>query len=87
MTIAPSETYLREGFLPSKIARICEKTALIFSEYSILQPIGLSGAEPTQKITANSTYWEAKLKGSCGIARSRRKEHLFWGKDQNILRR
>ena len=76
-TIAPSETYLREGFLFSKIALIREKTALIFSEYSILQPVGLSGAESTQKITANSTYWEAKLKGSGGVARSKGKEHLF----------
>jgi hypothetical protein len=76
-TIAQTETYLREGFLPSKIALICEKTALIFSEYSILLPIGLSGAESTQKITANSTYWEAKLKGSGGIARSKGKEHPY----------
>ena len=76
-TIAPTETYLREGFLPSKIALIREKTALIFSEYSILQPNGLSGSESTQKITANSTYWEAKLKGSGGVARSKGKEHLF----------
>jgi len=86
-TIAPTETYLHEGFLPSKIALIREKTALIFSEYSILQPVGLSGAESTQKITANRTYWEAKLQGAGGVARSRRKEHLFWGKDRKILRR
>ena len=70
-TIAPSETYLREGFLPSKIALICEKTALIFSEYSILQPVGLSGAESTQKITANSTYWEAKVGEARRVARSK----------------
>ena len=76
-TIAPTVTYLREGFLPSKTALIREKTALIFSEYSILLPIGLSGSEPTQKITANSTYWEAKLKGSGGIARSTGKEHPY----------
>jgi len=76
-TISPTVTYLHEGSLPLKIALIREKTALIFSEYSILLPIGLSGAEPTQKITANSTYWEAKLKGSGGIARSKGKEHLF----------
>jgi hypothetical protein len=76
-TIAPSETYLREVFLHSKITLIREKTALIFSEYSILLPIGLSGAESTQKITANSTYWEAKLNGAGGIARSKGKEHLF----------
>jgi len=74
---SPSETFLREGFLPSKIARIREKTALIFSEYSILLPIGLSGVESTQKITANSTYLEAKLQGSEGIARSTGKEYLF----------
>ena len=76
-TIAPMVTYLREGFLPSKIALIREKTALIFSEYSLLKPVGLSGAESTQKITANSTYWEAKLKGAGGVARSTGKEHLF----------
>ena len=84
-TIAPTETYLREGFLPSKIALIREKTALIFSEYSILLPIWISVAEPTQKITANSTYWEAKLNGAGGVARSTGKEHLFWGKDRKIL--
>ena len=76
-TIAPTETYLHVGFLPSKTALICKKTALIFSEYSILQPNGLSGSESTQKITANSTYLEAKLQGSGGIARSKGKEHLF----------
>ena len=74
---SPTVTSLREGFLLSKIALIREKTALIFSEYSILQPNGLSGSEPTQKITANSTYREAKLKGSGGVARSTGKEHLF----------
>ena len=30
-----------------------------------------------RKITANSTYWEAKLKGAGGVARSKGKEHLF----------
>jgi hypothetical protein len=61
-TYSPSETYLGEGFLHSKAALIREKTALMFPEYSILPPIELSGAESTQKITANSTYREAKLK-------------------------
>jgi hypothetical protein len=69
--------FLRERFLPAKTALIREKTALIFSEYSILQPIGLYWAESTQKITANSTYREVKLQGSGGIARSAGKEHLF----------
>ena len=52
---SPSETYLHEGFLPSKTALIREKATLLFREYFILPPIGLSGSEPTQKITANST--------------------------------
>jgi hypothetical protein len=76
---SPSETYLSEGFLHSKTALIREKTALIFSEYSILPSIGLSGAKSTLKITANSTYWEAKLKGAGGVARSKGKEGLFSG--------
>jgi hypothetical protein len=84
---SPSETFDHERFPTPKIALIRGKTALIFSEYSILQPVGLSGAEPTQKITANSTYWKAKLKGAGGVARSRGKEHLFWGKNREILRR
>ena len=49
----------------------------MFSEYCILVLICLYGDESTQKITANSTYWEAKLKGAGGIARSRGKEGLF----------
>jgi len=48
--------------------------------------ICLSGAESTQKIIANSTYWEAKLKGAGGVARSRGKEHLFYGKDWETFR-
>ena len=83
-TIAPTETYLREGFLASKIALIREKTALIFLEYSILPSIGLSGSEPTQKITANSTYWKAKLGGAGWVGRSRGNEGLFWGPDRKI---
>jgi hypothetical protein len=38
---------------------------------------GISGAESTQKITTNSTYWKAKPKGAGGVARSKAKEHLF----------
>jgi hypothetical protein len=75
--IVPTETSLREGFLPSKIALIHEKTTLIFSEYFILLPIRLYGSETTQKITANSTFLEAKLQVSGGIAWSRGKEHMF----------
>jgi hypothetical protein len=74
---SPSETYLHEGSLPSKTALIREKTALLFREYFILVLIWLSGSEPTQKITANSTYWKAKLRGAGGVTRSRGKEHLF----------
>jgi hypothetical protein len=76
-TYSPSETFLSEAFQPPKIALIRGKTALMFSEYFILPPIGLSGAESTQKITANSTYWEAKLKGAGGVVGSRGKEGLF----------
>jgi hypothetical protein len=76
---SPSERYFRERFLPSKTALIREKATLLFREYFILPPIGLSGAEPTQEITANSTYWEAKVKGDRGVARSWGKESLFWG--------
>jgi hypothetical protein len=49
----------------------------MFSEFFILLPIWLFEAKSTQKITANSTYWEAKLKGAGGVARSGGKEHPF----------
>ena len=65
----------------AKIALIREKTTLLFSEYSILLSIRLSGAESTQKITANSTYWKAKRREAGGVARSRGKECLFWGRE------
>ena len=74
---SPSETFDHKRFPIPKIALIRGKTALMFSEFSILVPIWLSGAESTQKITANSTYWMAKLKGAGGVARSKGKEHLF----------
>ena len=77
-TYSPSETFHHERLPTPQIALIRGKTALMFSEYCILVPICLSGAESTQKITANSTYWEEKLKGAGGVARSRGKEGC-WG--------
>ena len=59
------------------IALIREKATLLFWEYFILVLICLSGAESTQKITANGTYWEGKLKGAGGVARSKQKKDLF----------
>ena len=53
---SPSETSHHKRFPTPRIALIRGKTALLFSEYFILALFGLSGAEPTQKITANSTY-------------------------------
>jgi len=40
-----------------------------------------------RKSYANVRYWMAKLMGAGGVARSVGKEHLFWGKDREILRR
>jgi hypothetical protein len=74
---SPSETFCCDVFPTPKMTLIREKTTLLFSECSILSPIWLSGAESTQKITANSTYWEAKLSGAGGVARSTGKEPLF----------
>jgi hypothetical protein len=74
---SPSETFHHERFPIPKIALIHEKATLLFQEYFILVPIRLIRAESTQKITANSTYWEAKLKGAGGVARSKGKEGLF----------
>jgi len=34
---------------------------------------------------ANGRYWEAKVRGAGGVARSKGKEHLFWGSDSGIL--
>jgi hypothetical protein len=50
-----------EGVPTPKIALIREKTALMFWDIPGSKPVWLSGAESTQKITANSTYWKAKL--------------------------
>jgi hypothetical protein len=45
--IIPTETSLREGFLPSKIALMYEKTTLIFSDYSTL--LGYPGLNRRRK--------------------------------------
>jgi hypothetical protein len=47
----------------SKIARIREKTALLFWDIPGSKPVWLSGAFSQRKITANSGRWEAKLMG------------------------
>jgi hypothetical protein len=51
-----------EGFPTPKIALIREKTALMFWDIPAPWPVWLSGAFSQRKITANSTYWEAKLR-------------------------
>jgi hypothetical protein len=51
----------REGFPTPKIALIREKTALMFWDIPAPWPVWLSGAFSELKITANSTYWEAKV--------------------------
>ena len=38
-----------------------------------------------RKIYANGCYWEAKVRGAGGVARSKGKEHLFRGVDSGIL--
>jgi hypothetical protein len=38
-----------------------------------------------RKMYANGRYWEAKVRGAGGVARSKGKEHLFWGSDSGIL--
>jgi len=43
------------------MALIREKTALMFWDILDLWPVWLSGAFSELKITANSTYWKAKL--------------------------
>jgi len=65
-TYSPSQTFHHKRFWTPGIALIREKATLLFREYFILVLIRLTGAESTQKITANSTYWEAKLKGAGG---------------------
>jgi hypothetical protein len=51
----------QEGFPTPKRARIREKTARMFWDIPGSKPVWLSGAFSQRKITANSTYWEAKL--------------------------
>jgi hypothetical protein len=74
---SPSKIFHHKRFTTPRITLIREKTTLLFWEYFILALFGLSGAESTQKITANGTYWEAKLKGAGGVARSKQKKDLF----------
>jgi hypothetical protein len=54
-----------------------KKRHYYFVNTSFCGSFGLSGSESTQKITANSTYRVAKLKGAGGVARSKGKEGLF----------
>ena len=77
--------YIMSGFRHQKIALIREKATLLFQEYFILELICLSGAESTQKITANSTYWEAKLNGAGVVARSKGKKGYFGGKTGSVI--
>jgi hypothetical protein len=44
-----------------KIALIREKTALMFWDIPGSKPVWLSGTFSQRKITANSTYWKAKV--------------------------
>jgi len=61
-----------EGVPTPKIALIREKTALLFWDIPDSKPVWQSGVILQQKITANSTYWEANLGldglgvGECG---------------------
>jgi hypothetical protein len=59
--VSPSETFPHEEVPVPEIALIRGITALLFWESFNSLSIRLSGAEPKLKITANSTYWEAKL--------------------------
>jgi hypothetical protein len=61
LPVSPSEIIPQAGVPIPEIALIREKTALLFWESHDSLPIRLSGAESKLKITANSTYWEAKL--------------------------
>jgi hypothetical protein len=38
-----------------------------------------------RKMYVNGRYWETKVRGAGGVARSKGKEHLFWGLDSGIL--
>jgi len=50
-----------EGFPTPKIALIREKPALLFWDIPVSKPVWLSGTFSQRKITANSTYWKAKV--------------------------
>ena len=78
-THSPSEISIIQGSQPWKTALIQGKTALMFSECSILMFIWLFGVKSTQKITANSTYWKAKLNGAGGVVWSQAQKPLFSG--------
>jgi len=54
-----------------------KKQHYYFGNTSFWSSFGVSGPESTQKITPNSTYWQAKLKGAGGVERSKAKEHLY----------
>ena len=58
---SPSETIFPGRGPDPKTALIREKTALMFWDIPDSKPVGLSGAFSELKITANSTYWEAKV--------------------------
>jgi len=54
------EMTIRAQFWHIRLALIREKTALLFWDIPGSKPIWLSGAFSQRKITANSTYREAK---------------------------
>jgi len=51
----------REGFPTPKIALIQQNAAPLFRDIPDSKPVWLSEAFSQQKMTSNSTYWEAKL--------------------------
>jgi len=59
-TTSPSETIFPGRGPDPKISLIREKTALMFWDIPGSKPVWLSGEFSELKITANSTYWEAK---------------------------
>jgi hypothetical protein len=60
-TASPSETIFPWRCPNPKIALIREKTALMFWDIRGIKPVWQSGVFSQQKMTANSTYREAKL--------------------------
>jgi len=52
----------REGVPTPQISLIREKTALMFWDIPVSKPVWQSGEFSQRKITANSTYWEAKVR-------------------------